>query len=55
MKIRGLNQFKDFFKELVSNINDKYVPKDNGDFKKIGDIGIFRTLNRSLENKLKIK
>lgn len=49
MKIRGLNQFKDFFKELVSNIYDKYVPKDNGDFKKIGDIEIFRNIIRSLE------
>jgi hypothetical protein len=34
MKIRGLNQFKDFFKELVSNINDKYVPKVRGILKK---------------------
>jgi hypothetical protein len=34
MKIRGLNQFKDFFKELVSNINDKYVLRIMGILKK---------------------
>ena len=34
MKIRGLNQFKDFFKELVSNIYDKYVLRIMGILKK---------------------
>jgi hypothetical protein len=41
MKIRGLNQFKDFFKELVSNIYDKCVPKDNEGFEKNRGYGNF--------------